>query len=129
MDFFKGEVNSVKSDLVKIGQSKDTFIQWLVTKDQGCESYALRRFTMKPDGIISCHNHKYVETLFILQGKVKVNVADESYVLEPGNFIFINKFVPHELVNVGKDDVIFLCIISYEDDMNIKIVEKCGRGS
>ncbi|BBG22742.1 cupin domain-containing protein [Sulfuracidifex tepidarius] len=125
MEFFKATVDSVQREEVKIGDTKDTFIQWLVTKAQGSESYALRRFTMKPGGVITCHNHKYVETVYLLQGKLEVSVGNQKLQMEKDSYVFINKFVPHELKNIGNEEVVFLCVISYEDDMKIKALDKC----
>lgn len=127
MEFFKATVDSVEKEEVKIGDTKGTFIQWLVTKAQGSESYALRRFIMKPGGIITCHNHKYVETVYLLKGKLEVTAGNQKVLLEKDSYVFINKFVPHELKNIGSDEVIFLCAISYEDDMTIKALEKCSE--
>ncbi len=127
MKFFNSKVDSVPSQAVKIGETKDTFIQWLLTKDHGSQNYALRRFVMKPGGVITCHNHKYVETVFVLQGSVEVKVDKDTILLNKDSYVFIDKFVPHELRNVGQDEVIFLCVISYEDDMSIKPLDKCSE--
>ena len=122
MEFFLSNVQEVKKQEVPIKGSKDAYIQWLVTKDQGAE-YAVRRFTLKPHGIIPMHIHKYQETVIIVKGKCKVCVADKVYEMKEGDYIFINSNVKHAFIN-GDEDLEFFCIINYTDDMSIKTLNE-----
>ncbi len=125
MDYFTGNIKDTPSSEVKIGKSENTFIQWLITKDYGT-SYALRRFLVKPKGKIQMHYHEYYESLYIIKGKCKVCVGNDVKNLNPGDFIFINSKVKHAIINDGDEDLEFLCVINYTDDMSIiPLDEEC----
>ncbi|BFH74094.1 cupin domain-containing protein [Sulfurisphaera javensis] len=124
MDYYLSNVSQVKKDLVPIKGSKGAYIQWLVTKDHGAH-YAVRKFTLEPYGIIPMHYHKYQETVVITKGKCKVCVADKTYELKEGDYIFIDANVKHAFVNY-EGELEFFCIIDYPDDMSIHTLdEKC----
>ncbi|ABW01654.1 cupin domain-containing protein [Caldivirga maquilingensis] len=99
------------------------YIQWLVTKDHGSVKYAVRRFVVKPGGYMPLHNHKYTEAVIILKGKLRVKGNGVLYDLGPGSFFFTGPYEPHSLENIGDDDAEFICVISYEDDMELRPLE------
>lgn len=123
---YVGNVNNVKaqdvSELIK--GTRGFKIQWLVTKDQGSFKFAVRRFTVEPGGYMPLHSHKYVEAVVILKGRLRVRTGREEYVLGPGDFFFTNQDEPHALENIGGEEAEFICVISYEDDMGVKILEE-----
>jgi quercetin dioxygenase-like cupin family protein len=54
----------------------------------------------------------------------------DNYVreIQSGDFVFINSNIPHALKNEYDEDLEFICIISYEDDMSIQPLEGfCGE--
>ena len=119
MEYFFNNVDNVEAKPVTIPGSKDAFIKWLVTKDQGSLSYAVRKFVVKKGGIIAKHYHKYTETVIVTKGRALVCAGDATKEMKPGDYVFINSFVPHYIKSVGDEDLEFFCIISYEDDMTI----------
>ncbi len=120
--YYTGNVNNTKMDEVKVGKSRDTYIQWLVTRDNNAP-YAVRKFTIKPDGFIQMHYHDYVETLYILKGICKTYVNDDLLTLKPGDFIFIDSKHKHRIKNIGTENLEFVCIINYPENMDIIPVE------
>ncbi|BAB66023.1 cupin domain-containing protein [Sulfurisphaera tokodaii] len=124
MDYYLSNISKVEKQKVPIKGSKGAYIQWLVTKNEGAH-YAVRRFTLEPNGVIPMHTHKYQETVVIVKGKCKVCVADKTYELKDGDYIFIDGGVKHAFVNYDKE-LEFFCIIDYPDDMSIQTIdEKC----
>lgn len=119
MDYYFGNVDEVKENPVTIPGSRDAYIKWLVTKEHGSLNYAVRKFVVKKGGIIAKHYHKYTETVIVVKGKALVCAGDSVKEMKPGDFVFINSFVPHYIKSVGDEDLEFFCIISYEDDMSI----------
>ncbi len=120
MDFYTGNINNTKMSEVKIGNSRGVYIQWLITKEGQGTVYAVRRFIVKPKGFIQMHYHEYYESLYIIKGKCKVCVGDGKQVeLSAGDYIFINSNVKHAIVNEGEEDLEFLCVINYPENMNI----------
>jgi len=120
-----GNINKVPMEDVSklLKGTKNFYIQWLITKEHGSTKYAVRRFIVKPGGVMPLHNHKYTEAVIILKGRLKVRTNREAYELGPGDFFFTAAFEPHALENIGNDDAEFICVISYEDDMTLRALE------
>lgn len=119
MEYYLDNIENIKIEPVTIKGSYNAFIQWLITKEIGSNKYAVRHFIIKPKGIIAHHKHKYSETLFIIKGTGKVCINGITKEVNKGDFIFINSNIPHQIRNDGTEDFEFICVISYEDDMNI----------
>jgi len=87
--------------------------------------YGLRFFTVGPGGEIPIHNHFYVQTMYILSGKMVVYSYDRERDLQtgeqavgPNDIIFVPSMEPHSMKNASKtEDATFLCCIAnvYED--------------
>ncbi|WP_338598402.1 cupin domain-containing protein [Sulfolobus tengchongensis] len=126
MEYYVSNISEVKKEPVQVKGSKGAYIQWLITREKGAH-YAVRKFTLEPNGIIPMHLHKYQETVVIVKGKCKVCVANNSYELKEGDYIFIDGGVKHSIINDNNDQLEFFCIIDYTDDMSIQAIdEKCG---
>lgn len=121
--YYKGNINDVKSSEVKIGKSKNTYIQWLITDKQE-KNYAMRRFIIKPGGNISLHYHDYYESLYIINGKCDAYVDDEKMELKSGDFIFIDSKHKHKIINTGNNDLEFICVINYTENMDITAIDE-----
>ena len=99
------------------------YVQWLVTKETGSEKFAVRRFVVRPGGRMPLHNHKYVEAVVMVRGRLKVRVGGEERVVGPGDFFFTAPYEPHEIENPFGEEAEFICTISYEDDMRLYRLE------
>jgi quercetin dioxygenase-like cupin family protein len=119
VDYYFGNKDQVKQEEVKVKGSKGAYIQWLVTKDVGSSRYAVRRFTVKPGGLIAHHIHKYEEAVYIISGSTEVCVGREKRSMKRGDFVFIKGDVPHSFMNRGEEDLEFICVIPYIEDMSI----------
>jgi quercetin dioxygenase-like cupin family protein len=109
-----------KSKKYKVG---NTTIKWLTQCcDPEMPSYGLRLFTIGPGGYIPIHNHQYVQTMYILTGKISVtsyNDIDEvleEKILGPNDFVYVPSMQPHSMKNVGDEPVKFLCCIAVLDE-------------
>lgn len=127
MDYYLSNVEKVGKQQVPINGAKGAYIQWLVTKNEGAH-YAVRKFTLDPQGIIPMHYHKYQETVVITKGKCKVCVADKVYEMKEGDYIFIDANVKHAFVNL-EEPLEFFCIIDYPDDMSIHTLNEECKGT
>ena len=116
--YYKGNIKDIDSQEVKVGNSRGTYIQWLIT-DRQESTYAMRRFVIKPDGFIQLHYHDYFESLYIIDGKCSVNVNGDYMELGRGDFIFIDTKYAHEIRNIEDRDLEFICVINYTENMGI----------
>ncbi len=105
---------------------KDVWIQWLSQAGPtDSPEYGLRFFTIGPGGEIPIHNHFYIQTMYILSGRLSVVAHDsktdekvEERIMEAGDFVFVPSLDPHSMRNLSEtEDATFLCCIAnvYED--------------
>ncbi len=104
-------VNDVPKEEVNMEGTQGTFIQWLISKEQGAENYAMRLFTIKPGGKIARHQHPWEHEIYILRGKGIIGAGEEEVKVKEGNFLYVPPDVPHWYRNDGNEDLQFLCII------------------
>ena len=119
-----GNINNVPlEDVSKILKgTRGFYVQWLITKEHGSK-YAVRRFIVKPGGIMPLHDHKYTEAVVILRGRLRVKTNEGVYELGSGDFFFTGPYEPHAIENIGNNEAEFICVISYEDDMSLRPLE------
>lgn len=106
---------------------KDVWIRWLSQAGpEDSPEYGLRFFTIGPGGSIPIHNHFYVQTMYILSGRLSVASYDfetdekvEEKTIGANDIIFVPSMEPHSMKNVSDTErVTFLCCIAnvYEDE-------------
>ncbi len=105
------KIENVKKEEVKMEGIKNVWIQWLISKEEGAENYAMRLFTVGKDGVIPRHQHPWEHEIFILQGKGIIGAGEEEKEVEEGSFAYIPPNVPHWYRNTGEEDWKFICII------------------
>jgi mannose-6-phosphate isomerase-like protein (cupin superfamily) len=107
---------------------KDVRIRWLSQAGPHEEEpeYGFRFFTVGPDGEIPIHQHFYVQTMYILSGRMSVASHDpktdekvEEKMIGPNDLVFVPSMEPHSMKNCSDSkDATFLCCIAnvYEDE-------------
>ncbi len=48
--------------------------------------------------------HPGDELIYILEGRIQVSIADETYTLEQGDSLSFKSHLPHRWDNIGDDD-------------------------
>ena len=91
-------------------------VRWLITKDVGAKNFAMRLFEMEPGGFSPLHNHPWEHEVFILEGQGLVVGGREERRFKKGDVIFIPPNETHQLKNIGKRTVKFLCLIPYRSE-------------
>ncbi|MEW6244835.1 MAG: XRE family transcriptional regulator [Bacillota bacterium] len=56
--------------------------------------------------------HSGEECTVVLEGKMRITVGSNEYVLDAGDSIYYFASVPHQLVNIGDDDLVILSAIT-----------------
>jgi quercetin dioxygenase-like cupin family protein len=111
---FKAIHNSkIQSEKVIEGGAENTEVQWLITKDDGAENFAMRLFTMTPGGRSPLHSHNWEHEVFILEGQCKVICEDETVEVGPGYTVFIPPKATHNFRNEGTTPLKFLCLVPH----------------
>lgn len=98
--------------VVELAGCTDTTMRWLVGRNTGAKTYAMRRFKIQPGGKIPLHTHPEEHEIFILQGEAKLLGALEGKTAKKDDVIFVPSDEPHGYDNTeGTEPLIFICVI------------------
>ncbi len=92
---------------VEVQGSKNAFIRWLIKGP----NFILRYFRIKKGGNSPLHSHPYEHEVFVLNGKGRIKLNEKEYEFEKDYIILVPENILHQFVNIGDDDLEFLCII------------------
>lgn len=91
-------------------------------------NFAMRKFVIKKDGHMPFHTNTVEHEQYVLKGKARVRMGEESFIAVKDDIIFIPAGVPHSYHVIGDEDYEFLCLVPNKDD-NIEMVASgpsCG---
>lgn len=99
--------------------------QGMSAKNVGSQALSINVATVPPGAVAYAHIHDGFEVmLFILQGKVKHTFGEglkQEVINSAGDFVFIKPGVPHEVFNIGTEQLIVFVARSAADEWD-KIV-------
>lgn len=101
----------VKPEIVKEGVKGEVAIRWLITKETGAETFAMRFFEVQPGCEAGPHSHEWEHEVFILEGNGVMRGGEEDFEVCPGSVVFIPGNEPHMLRNTGNKTMKYLCLI------------------
>ena len=97
---------------VELSGSKNVTMRWLVGKQTGAKTYAMRYFEIKPGGIVPVHAHPEEHEIFILEGEAEVLGGEEGAVAKKDDVVFVPSNLPHGYDNTnGAKSFRFICVI------------------
>jgi transcriptional regulator with XRE-family HTH domain len=67
--------------------------------------------TLKPDKNPEMVSHKGQEFNYCLEGRMKVVVGKDEYVLEPGDSLYFNSMIQHKMLPLDNKEAKFLTVI------------------
>ena len=92
--------------------SKNVTVRWLVGRQSGAKTYAMRHFDIRPGGIIPLHSHPEEHEIFVLEGEAKILGDIEGLVAKKDDVIFVPSNLPHGYDNTkGSKSFRFICVI------------------
>lgn len=106
---------------VKVGE-KATF-QVLIASEEA-PHFAMRRFVLAPGGHIPAHTNTVEHEQYILRGRARLGIGEQTYEVGAGDVVFIPQGVPHWYRNEGAEDFEFLCLIPNQEDRMTLVEEK-----
>jgi quercetin dioxygenase-like cupin family protein len=105
------EQEAVLADGTKV---EGIYIRWLIDENLGAKNFAMRRIEIKPGLSVPLHNHPEEHEIYILNGRGKIyNDKGEEEIGGQGDFVYIPANEKHGIDNIGKSDLVFLCLIPY----------------
>jgi quercetin dioxygenase-like cupin family protein len=91
-------------------------IRWVINKDDGAPTFAMRVIEVQPDANTPYHTHDWEHEVFVLEGQGTVRGPDgEETEVGPGSVVFIPPDEPHGFYNRGAGVLRFVCLIPFRD--------------
>lgn len=112
-------VSEVAAEGVTAGRG--AFKQVLIGTDEG-PHFALRRFTIIPGGGMPRHTNTVEHEQYVLRGRARITIGEDSYEVEEGNVVLIPAGVAHSYQTMGDEPFEFLCVVPNLPD-EIQIVD------
>ncbi|MFW9986158.1 MAG: cupin domain-containing protein [Candidatus Odinarchaeota archaeon] len=88
-----------------------TTIRWLINKDNGARTFAMRRFEVQPGGEIPLHDHDADHEIYILSGEGIAFTETQEIAIKPDMFLYVPPNEAHGYRNTGNNPLVFLCVI------------------
>jgi quercetin dioxygenase-like cupin family protein len=118
---FVSPVSAIPASPVKGGTAAE--MQMLVGPDRGAPNFALRRFIMGAGGGMPFHTNKVEHEQYVLRGRARIRIGDETHEVGPDHTLYIPAGVPHSY-EVLEAPFEFLCVVPNRPD-EIHVVESC----
>lgn len=114
-----GNVDHVEYLVPPAPGSTSSLNQWLATRESGSFDFMVRRFVIKPGGMIAMHRHGFYGFIYVMRGACTVCGSDGEIELRPGEFALVEANVDHGFLNRGKEDVEAICVNNYVDGAEV----------
>lgn len=101
--------------LTPVAAGAGTETQVLIGPDQG-PNFALRRFVMQPGGGMPRHTNAVEHEQYVLRGRARVSIGDETHDVKAGDVVYIPAGTPHSYDAVGEEPFEFLCAVPNQPD-------------
>jgi len=121
----KKSLHEIPSTQLQAGEGAS--MQMLISPEVA-PNFAMRKFVIKKEGHMPYHTNTVEHEQYVLKGKARVKLGDESFIAVKDDVIFVPAGVPHSYHVIGDEDYEFLCLIPNKDD-KIEMVKSCEEGS
>ncbi|MFX1318836.1 MAG: cupin domain-containing protein [Promethearchaeota archaeon] len=91
--------------------SSGTTIRWLINRDNGARTFAMRRFVVQPRGEIPLHRHEADHEIYIISGEGVAFTPDKQVTIEADMFLYVPPNEEHGYRNTGETPLVFICVI------------------
>ena len=96
---------------IEMDGAKDVEVKWLISKDDGANTFVTRIFELKAGGHTPFHIHPHEHEVFILEGKGVFVYEGKEHKFCKDYVIFVPGNKEHTFKNAGDSILRFLCII------------------
>jgi quercetin dioxygenase-like cupin family protein len=84
---------------------------------QEAPNFAMRKFSIEPGGSMPLHTNKVEHEQYILRGRARVRLGEETCEVSVGDIVFIPADLPHYYVNLTDEPFEFLCLVPKGEDV------------
>lgn len=107
------ELSGVPATPQKAG--KGVSMQMLLSLDE-VPNFAMRCFSIEAGGHMPHHTNTVEHEQFVLSGRARVRVGDESFEAKAGDILYIPANAPHSYETIGDEAYTFLCLVPKGED-------------
>jgi quercetin dioxygenase-like cupin family protein len=79
-------------------------------------NFAMRCFSIEVGGHMPHHTNTVEHEQFVLSGRARVRVGDESFEAKAGDVLYIPANAPHSYETIGDEAYTFLCLVPKGED-------------
>ncbi|MFC1738578.1 cupin domain-containing protein [Planctomycetota bacterium] len=105
------KTSNVEKSAVRIDGAEGVRIQWLISKEDGAQNFAMRMFEVQPGGYTPLHIHSHEHEVFIIEGRGIFICEGAEHEFGPEYVIFVPPNKEHRFKNTGETLLRFLCLI------------------
>lgn len=88
----------------------------LVGREDSAPTFAMRHFSVEPDGFTPNHQHPWEHEVLVLSGKGEFECNGEVLPITAGDGLYIPSNDLHQFRNTSDSPLEFLCIVPVESD-------------
>jgi len=88
----------------------------LISPADGKTTFAMRRFTIEPNGHSPYHTHPWEHQVFFLAGSGEVRHANGATPVKAGDYAFVPPMDEHQFANTGEVPFEFVCVVPPEGE-------------
>lgn len=119
----KKSLSEIPSTPLQAGEGAS--MQMLISPEVA-PNFAMRKFVIKKEGHMPFHTNVVEHEQYVLKGKARVQLGDESFIAVKDDIIFVPAGVAHSYQVIGDEDYEFLCLVPNSED-KIEMVNTRGH--
>ncbi|MEK6250304.1 MAG: cupin domain-containing protein [Planctomycetales bacterium] len=105
--------SDVEAQQVNMEGAEGCSVRWLVDDKDGAPNFAMREFSVDPNGHTPKHCHPYEHEVYILAGGGVVLEGDQQRPIAAGDFVYVAPDEIHQFRNTGDVAMKFLCMVPH----------------
>lgn len=105
------QATQVPEKVVTMEGAQGARMRMLIGPDDGAPNFAMRMFTVDPEGHTPLHSHDYEHEIYIVEGEGFLKGADGEHPFKSGDVIYVSPNELHQFRNTGSGTLRFLCLI------------------
>ncbi|KYH35721.1 hypothetical protein CLTEP_01140 [Clostridium tepidiprofundi DSM 19306] len=105
---------NVKEIKIDNPNAKNALMKVLISPKEGWDGYVMRVFKIGKDGYTPRHSHTWPHINYIISGRGKIYLDGKEHEVEEGSYAYIPSNKEHQFMNVGNEELEFICIVPEE---------------
>ena len=104
-------INAIEKQTVTMQGAEKVQMQLLCGPDDGCPTFAMRKFIVAPGGCTPKHQHDYEHEVLVLSGEGVVFGNDKEQPIKGGDVLYVPANELHQFRNTAGIPLQFICLV------------------